>query len=78
MDSETTQELFGLRNHSQVTVDGKGCCVYLSVQKHTFQRVTLKLKCRSDITCSVMTSVSYILLKYDALFHISLFSISLS
>jgi uncharacterized membrane protein YhiD involved in acid resistance len=58
VDSENTQVLVGLRTHSDVTVDAKGCCVFLSVQKHTFQRVSVKYKFKSTVTCRVMTHIT--------------------
>ena len=55
MDSETTQELIVLRNHSEITVDGEG---FLSVQKHTVTRVRVKIKFRRTLTCCV--DISYV------------------
>jgi hypothetical protein len=74
VDCESTKELVGLREHSDVSVDGIGCCVYLSVQRHTFPRVSVKLNFRGIFTCCVMIYLSYVHLKYEALFHVSLLS----
>jgi len=45
--------------------------LYLSsVQKHTFPRVRVKFKSRGIVTCCVMENLTYVHLKFDALFHV--------
>jgi hypothetical protein len=71
--------LAGLRNDSDVTVDGIVCCVYLSVEKDSFSRVSVKLNGRFFffIFC-VIAYLTYVHHKYHALFYASLFSTSLT